>query len=319
MKKKTIDLSLFNGGHFQYEYQSRGKDVTIDVLVHEEEFLIDGQSIGLKEDDFIGCEDIDDCSLVIGRHIIRDNDGEILTRYIDEDGNTLTGHSYMKRMNKNLEFINDNNDDSWYLSLCGNYTTPVVQFNICEITDDEFEDVSSMFEKNDEECLFDYVMNSDSVETVEVFQTWGDTEDDRLSYELTDNNGQTVNEGVLLVSETNIFEYSDHKPEYLIKRSNHPRYILFHGDMVKDGLSVFRVPKDFNIGEIHFTNSNPIEDRILDFGLLGDSFTNISSFRYQGKVYSSVEETNNGTYGDNHYCLFEWSERKERYIPLYEI
>ena len=69
-----INFANYENWRFVYGYESNGQDVYLDVKIvcgdDGIEFHLNGKSIGLTIDDFIGCEDIDDCSLVIAKHLI---------------------------------------------------------------------------------------------------------------------------------------------------------------------------------------------------------------------------------------------------------
>ena len=60
---------------FRYTYTSGGVEKTIDVTIVEGdediEFHVNGIPSSLTIDNFIGCEDIEDCSLVIAKHVIK--------------------------------------------------------------------------------------------------------------------------------------------------------------------------------------------------------------------------------------------------------
>ena len=72
-----IDFTNYEDWRFLYSYESNGQDVVLVVTVvdgeDDIEFHLNGQSIGLVPDDFIGCEDIDDCSFLIAKHLIKSN------------------------------------------------------------------------------------------------------------------------------------------------------------------------------------------------------------------------------------------------------
>ena len=319
-KNFFFDLEYYSGGRFQYQYQSQGKDVMVNVVIDGLNLLVDGQDIGLDEDDFIGCEDIDDCTLVIGRRVIKNNDGEVLTRFLEGDNRTLTYVNYVKRLNKDLEYINNTEEDSWYLTLRGDVSRDITQFNFCEVEEDSIEEITSMFEEEDTDSLFDYVISSDSLETIENFQVWGDPREEQLSYEITNENGDPVREGRIVVSEYNIHNYNDIEPYFIVDKTKHPKYLLVHSDVMKRSYSGFKVPKEFNIGEIHFIDKCPVVSRcLLDLDRFGDKMTDIFSFRYQGKTYECEDYGDNGSVGDYKYTLLEWDENKNRYELLYEI
>lgn len=326
-----FNFDLLDGGNFQYQYQSHGKMVFVNVHVDGYDLrvkkgyiddvpMVNEQSFSITDDDLSGCEDIDDCTLVIGRYVIKDNDGEVETRFLDNNWRYPTGVEYVKRLNKDLEFITNTDDESWYLTLRGDVSRDITQFNFCEVEEDGIKDVISMFEEEDTDSIFDYVLSSDTLETVENFQVWDDPSEEQLSYEITDKNGDVVNEGRLVVNEYNINTYDDYKYDFIVDETKHPKYLLVHSDTMKRSYTGFRVPKDFNPGEIHFINKCPVQSFYqLSLDRFGDTITDIFSFRYQGKTYECEDYGDNGSVGDYKYTLLEWDENKNRYELLYEI
>ena len=316
--KSKFYLSNYTDGCFQYQYQSHGKEVMVNVIVEYRDLMIDDKSIGLTEDDLLECEDIDDCTLAIARHIIKDNDGEVLTRFIDEYGDTLTRIGYVKRMNKNLEFIN-NEGEGWYLTLCADGGCDVLQFNFSEVAEDDIHDVMSMFEAEDSGGLIGYAWSSKSMQTSEILPIYGDDEAERLSFEITDENGDIVDEGEVRISERNIRYYDDCQPECITGESKHPKYLLIYSDVMKRTCSGFNVPKGFNIGEVHFVGEYPVEPDRLIIDDFGDYTTNMFSFRYQGKKYSCDDYSDCGGIGDFHFYLYERNDENSKYYVIKEF
>lgn len=315
--KSNFYLSNYTDGCFQYQYQSHGKDVMVNVIVEDNDLMIDDKSIGLTEDDLLDCKDIDDCTLAIARHIIKDNDGEVLTRFIDEYGDTLTRIGYVKRMNKDLEFVN-NEGEGWYLTLCADAGCDVLQFNFSEVAEDDIHDVMSMFEAKDTGGLIGYAWSSESMQTSEILPIYGDDEEERLSFEITDENGDIVDEGDVLISEINIHYYDDCQPKCIAGESK-PKYLLIYSDIMKRTCSGFNVPKGFNIGEVHFIDGYPVEPGCMAVDDFGDSTTHMFSFRYQGKKYSCDDYSDCGGIGDFHFCLYELNDENSKYYVINEI
>ena len=105
-----------------------------------------------------------------------------------------------------------------------------------------------------------------------------------------------------------------------MNENHHPEYLLLVSDTMKRSNTTFCVPKDFQIGEIHFENSRLAPLRLLDwFGVFGDDVTSIGTFRYRGKTYFAEDFGDVGSYGDLKSAIFKWNEEKERYDLLAEM
>ena len=133
-KECRIDFYDYEDSKFLFSYESKGEDVVLKVKIVDGEdgieFHLNDQSIGLTTEDFIGCEDIDDCTLVVAKHLIKDNDGEVLTAFANSYNTTLTGVIYTKRLTKDLEYDNgDMDDESWQVTLCANHDYSVTSYD----------------------------------------------------------------------------------------------------------------------------------------------------------------------------------------------
>ena len=205
-KECRIDFYNYEDSKFLFSYESNGEDVTLEVNVIDGEdgfeFQLNGQSIGLTPEDFVGCEDIDDCTLVIAKHIIKDNDGEVLTAFANSYNTTLTGVIYTKRLTKDLEYDNgDMDDESWQVTLCANHNNSVTSYDYYEISEGEVDNIVSLISNRDDDTLSDILWGRD-YERVEVFE-FNDIAG--LTYEVSDSNGEVVKDGVIRVTPNNIF------------------------------------------------------------------------------------------------------------------
>ena len=88
---------------------------------------------------------------------------------------------------------------------------------------------------------------------------------------------------------------------------------------MKRSNTTFCVPKDFQIGEIHFL-STPLADMDeLYWDRFGEETTIISAFRYRGTTYNACDFCDAGSYGDRKFAIFKWNEEKTRYDLLAEM
>ena len=322
MKKECrIDFYKYEDSKFLFSYESNGEDVVLEVNVIDGEdgieFQLNSQSIGLTPEDFIGCEDIDDCTLVIAKHIIKDNDGEVLTAFANSYNTTLTGVIYTKRLTKDLEYDNgDMDDESWQVTLCANHNNSVTSYDYYEISEGEVDNIVSLISNRDDDTLSDLLWGRD-YERVEVFE-FNDIAG--LTYEVSDSNGEVVQDGLMAVFPNNIFSYEGCEKYQIVNENHHPEYLLLVSDIMKRSNTTFCVPKDFQIGEIHFENSRLAPLRLLNwFGVFGDDVTSIGTFRYRGKTYYADDFCDAGSYGDRKFAIFKWNDDKKRYDLLAEM
>ena len=320
-KECRIDFYDYEDSKFLFSYESKGEEVVLKVKIVDGEdgieFHLNDQSIGLTTEDFIGCEDIDDCTLVVAKHLIKDNDGEVLTAFANSYNTTLTGVIYTKRLTKDLEYDNgDMEDESWQVTLCANHDNSVTSYDYYEIPESEVDEIVSLISNRDDDTLCDVLWDRDR-ETVEVFE-FNDIAG--LTYEVSDSNGDVVKDGVIRVTPNNIFSYEGCEGCQIVNENHHPEYLLLVSDTMKRSNTTFCVPKDFQIGEIHFENSRLAPLRLLNwFGVFGDDVTSIGTFRYRGKTYFAEDFGDVGSYGDRKFAIFKWNEEKKRYDLLAEM
>ena len=116
-------------------------------------------------------------------------------------------------------------------------------------------------------------------------------------------------------NEVNDFEYNQ-----IVTPDHHPDYVLIHQDEMKRSYATFRVPKDFNIGEIHFVDRYIIpKNNMLNWDNFGDYMTILYVFCYRGKLFYAEDYGDAGSWGDHHFGLFKWNKEKTRYELLAEI
>lgn len=318
-----INLADYEDWVFVYGYESNGKDVYLMVTLVDgddgTEFYLNGNPIGLTTDDFKDCQDIDDCSLVIAKHLIKDNDGVVLTTFVNHHCDTLTGIYYEKRLSKELEYINgDLEDESWSVTLYANQTSTINSYDYLEVNKDDMQKVLEMVNCRDNIGLQEYLYEND-YDTNEVLNLWGD-DSELLSFEIEDFRNNTIDVGKITLSTNNLFDYNDFEYNQIVTPDHHPDYVLIHQDEMKRSYATFRVPKDFNIGEIHFVDRYIIpKNYMLDWDRFGDYMTTIGVFKYRGKLYFADDYGDAGSWGCNYYGLFKWIAEKNRYELLAEM
>lgn len=333
-----INLADYEDWIFAYGYESNGKDVIKMVRIvcdDDVKLYLTGKSIlvtndnqkgyqdiddyDLTTDDFKDCQDIDDCSLVIAKHLIKDNDGVVLTTVVNHRCHTLTGIYYEKKLSKELEYINgDLEDESWSVTLYANQTSTINSYDYLEVNKDDVQKVMEMINCRDNIGLQEYLFEND-YDTNEVLNLWGD-DSELLSFEIEDFRNNTIDVGKIVLSTNNLFDYNDFEYNQIVTPDHHPDYVLIHQDEIKRSYATFRVPKDFNIGEIHFVDRYIIpKNYMLDWERFGDYMTTIGVFKYRGKLYFADDYGDAGSWGDHHFGLFKWNKEKNRYELLAEM
>ena len=319
-----INLANYEDWVFVYGYESNSKDVYLMVTLVDGddgiEFYLNGNPIGLTTDDFKDCQDIDDCSLIIAKHLIKDNDGVVLTTFVNHHCHTLTDIYYEKKLSRDLEYINgDLEDESWSVTLFVGKYLNVNCYDYIDVPTEDVNRVVEMISTRDLEGLGGYMFDRDYTSN-EVLNLWGEDWLERLTFDVRNEKSDIVMDGSILVATNNIFDYNDDVHYTIVDDNNHPNYVLIHQDSMKRSWATFRVPKDFNIGEIHFVDRQLTpKDYMLDWDRFGDCMSTLWVFKYRGKLYFAEDYGDCGSYGDNYYSLFKWDTEKKRYELLAEI
>ena len=321
--KCKVDFDDYTDSIFRYTYTSNGNTKTVDVTIvngeNDIEFHINDIPTNLTIDNFIGCEDIEDCTLVIAKHVIKDNNSDILTSFLYDGDSSLTEVDYEKRISPDFEYIsNDLEEDNKYtldFYTNGSFSNSTL-FRFYEIYDEDIEKIVELFKTDNSSELSEFLLEYDD-EMYEVFNLWGDDENERINYELLDENDDEIDSGNLLISERNVF--FDKRSKNYISKQYHPQYIVIYRDEVKKSYYSFSVPKNFQVGGIQFYDSEFIDREILNWDYFGDTVTSLSSFKCCGKTFDFEDNGDNGTYGGGTYGLFKWNTEYQRYELIGEI
>ena len=318
MNTKKNECKVYFGdwseGKFIYEYQSNGNDIEVIVDIVDEkdgdEFTVNGKSIGLGSDDFRGCEDIDDCCIVIGKHLIKDNDSNVKVTIIPPP---MSGTKYTIHLTKGLEYDTNLKED-WTLTLGADQGRPLRRYEFFEIDKKDFTKVESMILSNDEDGLDEYTWKNYPFESPDLMDLWGDEWEERLSYEVFDENGNEVKSDIVVVCENDVVYYDEYHKKPKGKTFDSPKYVLMKSDVVKRSWCSFSVARNFDICGVHLIGQNHFDDKTLYWGKeVGDTITSIFNFRYNGKFYSMDDGSDCGTWGYTNYSLYKWNDEKNDY------
>ena len=312
----------FEDWGFRYRYELEGEEKVIDVIfkscsfedangeeVEELCWCIDGEVVDIHSDDFRGCEDIHDCGVAIAKKLNIQHDGKVMMSF-GQNEETLTDVAYEICLDKNLNYLKDNRE-TVTLTLYANRERDIVQTMFYEIDEDVIEEVKEAFENNDCDEIQNY-LESDFF-CNETLDLWGDDDAERLGYEITDCDGDTIDEGEILTAEANVFKYRDIEDNFAVTMDYHPKHVVITTDSVKRAYTTFEIPANFNIGGISFIKNNNTSLNILNCEQAGDTVTGIQAIRYAGETYYCDDIGDCGTIGDIYYFLYEWDEDKGRY------
>ena len=314
-----VDWEDFEGCGFTYTYESDGEEREVEVTYENCEDA-DGEEtycwcsedgpIDIYDDDFRGCEDINDCGVVIAKRVIHDNDGEVKMSF-GKGELTFTDQPCAIVLDEKLNYSTDC-EDTVTLTLYANQRCDVMRTYFYELDEKAFKSICQLIEDEETDEILDYV--DEDFFCNETFDLMGDEDAERLAYEITDSNGDVIDEGEIHVAEENVFRYRDVADNFAVTKDYHPQYLLVTTDNVKRQYAEYEVPAHFSIGGISFVSYDNAEKNIIRCEHFGDTVTCITQIRYAGKTYSCDDMGDAGTSGYLTYFLYEWDNESECYI-----
>lgn len=313
-----VDWENFEDCGFTYTYESDGEEREVEVTYELCEdadgdemysWCCDGDPIDISDDDFHGCEDINDCGVVIAKKVIHDNDGEVRMSF-GKGELTFTDQPCAIVLDENLNYSTDC-EDTVTLTLYANQGCDVMQTNFYDLDEETFESIRQLLEDGETDEIWDYI--DEEFFCNETFDLVGDEEAERLGYEITDSDGDVIDEGEIHVGEENVFSYSDIKDNFAVTMHYHPQYLLVTTDNVKRSYAEYEVPAHFSIGGISFVKYDNAEKNIIRCEHFGDTVTCITQIRYAGQTYSCNDMGDGGTSGYLTCFLYAWDDDDERY------
>lgn len=313
-----VDWENFEGCGFTYTYESDGEEREV-LVTYELGEDADGEEmycwcsedgpIDICDDDFRGCEDINDCGVVIAKRVIHDNDGEVKMSF-GKGELTFTDQPCAIVLDEELNY-SDECQETVTLTLYANQGTDVMRTNFYDLDEDEFETIKQLLEDGDTDEIWDHI--DEEFFCNETFDLWGDEESERLGYEITDSDGDVIDEGDISVGSENLFAYRDIKDNFAVTQEGHPQYLLVTTDSVKRSYAEYKVPAHFSIGGISFVKNDNAKKGVLHCEYFGDDVTCITQIRYAGQTLSCNDMGDAGTVGDLRYFLYAWDDEDECY------
>lgn len=280
---------------YKFEYDDTELYVKIgensEILTSEEEEYDDEEAFEdtgkvVNEE----CYDVDELAVVIAKNIIKSSSNIRYTVYycgeLEFEDNEMTS---------DYELVKSDEMETLTLHSGGQ---SCLQLTIVEIEEDEVDDVREMINNEDADALADYMWDKDQ-DVLEVFNLWGDEDNETFDYKLEDEDGDVVDEGTILVKEDNVFDYGNYNrfaDEYA------PQYLLVRPDEIKKSWASFNIPKGANIKNVHFQKSAMFT---FSGSTLGDTITSIGALHYAGLDLDNMDCGDNGTYGSESFILLK--------------
>ena len=314
---------------FVFKYQKRGQDMNVraDVLSEAEDVFIAISNhpieeecppeeytrldVGLTPEMLDGCRDCDDIGVAIAKLVVKDNDGEVLMSVYDPWN--ASPFSQDIRLDEQLCFVKDE-ECPYTLTLYANCGRTPEDFTIYEFDDDEFADeISEYFDDEDADGLNEVLFEMDD-EVFEVFNLWGDETEEKVSYEIANEDGDIVEEGEFEIHESNVFPVESGNKHF--NENHHPKYVVLHRDSMKHSCAIFNVPVSFKMQDCHFSDSNFLDNRIISCDWMGDTVTSLTGvIRCHGMEFIG-DADDAGSYGSSDFILYRYNEEEGRYEEL---
>jgi len=309
---------------YKYEYSKNGIEECLKIMIkHEDDdykkpllyYKNDEPILNVeyKESDFINCKDYSDCGVVIAKKFISENESSIVMtiyEYDDEDF-FVASDIELDKDTKDFKREFSESDLVYTLNLQANLGRDVICTEFTEVPEEDIRDLKDLFEAEDLDGVLDYQWENPSDELIDIFNLWGDDENEKISYEILDENNNEVESGELSIREIDVFDYREFGPIIGEESNWKPKYLLIHTDIMKRSGESFMVPKDFNIKNLRFQElviSSKWSEFPYDGDLLGDTITCLGGAYYHGTGLDSIDSWNAGSWGDNHFWLYELDE-----------
>lgn len=302
---------LFNNNStavFFFKYQVGGKDAQLrvdfvngDLAVSNRDFeddcpiqYDDDYNVVIPEENrpavpfnnpaFNDCVDYDECGILLAKHFIKDNDGEVLMSIgiLHEDELTLEQVvSTEIKLTKDLNFVlTEDTPCPKTLYLGNNNGGNIEEYSFYAINKlEDFEALKKLIEENESPDDYLYEHDIDYFECRNYSMIWqegqyawwleGSEEDDEEA------------SGEIEISERNLFKY-DSWP--IFRSQRRPKALLIRINEARSGYQ-FNVPEDFQIENCHFCNYTDDFRKEFDFDWLGDAITSFGQFKYNGRTF----------------------------------
>lgn len=299
------DIFEFQNWTFVFNYKSNGNDIEKSIRIGED-LVMDGEIIDICLDD---CPDLSACILKLSKHVIKDNDGDVFVKFIDEGGETLTHINSATHLNKDLNFSEEAED--WLLTLSTrDGGDQVTRYNFADVPEKDIKMIKEMIKCEDGWALSNYIWDSESFRVLETLSLYDPS---TIGFDVCDADGNEVAAGSIHICPENIHDYQQDWPtDPMIDEENPSKYVLIRTDVMEDTYATFCVPQNFNPGDIHFIASFP-SNKVLSWNQFGDEMVTLQGIKYHGVFYRYDDYGDNGPVGETHYCLLEWDTKTGRY------
>ena len=320
---------------FVFNYQKGGLDVNVrsDILSDNDDKIFIALSnqpieeecppkeytqldVELSPEMLDGCKDCDDVGVAIAKLVVQNNDGEVLMS-IYNVWDATTPLSQNVRLDKFLCFVKDE-ECPYTLTLYANCGRSPEDFTIYEFDDDDFADeIGEYFDEENTDSMYEALSELED-EILEMFNLWGDETEERVSYEITNEDGEIVEEGDFEIRENNVFKLKQVNKYF--NEDHHPKYVVLHRDSMKRSWAEFMVPASFKMKNCHFPDCALLDWNIIPCDWIGDTVTSLLGvIRCHGMEFEASDFGDNGSYGSSDYKFYRYNEEKGRYEELASI
>ena len=322
--QKTVELPsvLFNARAvvFFFKYQVGGKDAQLrvdfvngDLAVSNREFeddcpiqYDDDYNVVIPEENrpavpfnnpaFNDCVDYDECGILLAKHFIKDNDGEVLMSIgiLHEDELTLEQVvSTEIKLTKDLNFaLTEDTPCPETLCLSNFDNGRVYEHNFFAIQNRE-----------DFDAIVNIINNDDDDDDDDDYDDEDDNVDDRLRQFASERLDQfdardfcyvydeatfdfylkeRDEQGTFNISSKNLFNYG---PWPLIQDGNYPKALLVLTAEQVGYHTIFKVPEDFDIRNCHFADLSDFRAEVNHGMWPYGGLTNFGEFKYNGLMF----------------------------------
>lgn len=316
-----INFIYYTDYEYIYKYKSNGIENQLVVNIVENDNGVDlelnGKIVYLPKDSLKECNDTDDCGIVIGKHLIKDNDDEIHMSFVH---NRLEPFAPFITLTKDWKYKSYNDEDlTWTLNLYANQGLCVSEYEFWDVPEEDIDKIKKWISIKNNSELYKYMVDHYSFEIRDSIDLFGDPKNEQIKVEVLDDKNEEIGDIPFPILEYNVYNYPSHDVPGVVDRNDHPKYLLFTYDYMKRGCATYKVPKDFNILGLRFISEDLIDKKLILCDSFGDTVTGLWKFRYGGHFFECEDYNDGGNYGDQTIYLYEWDDTKGCYEEVGHI
>lgn len=274
-------------------------------LVVPQEYL---PAVPFNNNAFNDCVDFDDCGILLAKHFIKDNDGEVFMTIgilSDEDLKYEVIFSNRIELTKELNFaLTEDTPCPQTLMIHNNNGGNIEEYSFYDIEiREDFEEIIKLLEEKEDPSDYLYDKDIDYFECRNYAMIW-----EYGSYSYETEYGSDEDDVQLDVSERTLFNYG---PWPLFRGHRRPKALLMHVKECCGSGYTFKVPEDFQIVNCHFWDLSDLRNE-FDHDWLGDGITSLGRFKYNGRVFFEDDCFDN-SFSEKGWALFIYNPGRKKY------